>query len=71
MRRRMTFLQTLSVMGLMAHGIGPNKRRSWIDDIDIESEYHLIKEKKSNLSKRQRDIVIAKYEQLKSTGELN
>lgn len=37
-------------------------RRNELEGIDIEREYHLIKQKKSGLSRRLRDMVIYRYE---------
>ncbi len=37
------------------------KKTSWIDNIDIKQEYNAICRKKSNLSKKKRDIVVHLY----------
>lgn len=45
------------VFGMPAHA-----RRDELEGVDIEREYNLIKQKKSGLSKRLRDMVVYRYE---------
>jgi len=60
-----------SFFGLLA-GMGALpmfKEPKWLKGIDIEKEYELIKQKKSNLSASQRAEVVARYEWEKKDRE--
>ncbi len=54
-----SFLPYLMTMGAM---FGNQTRYNPLDEIDIDSEYELIKQKKSRLPRSLRDQVIRSYE---------
>lgn len=66
-----TILPFLAMSGFLSDSepLKNDPNRILLSEIDIEKEYELIQQKKSKLSKMQRDSVIWKYNQLKNNCE--
>lgn len=63
---RPNMMALLALMGAM-EGMPNNPRKGPLDDIDLESEYELIMQKKSKLSANLRRQVIAKIKARKES----
>ena len=70
-KKDISFLATMMLMGMMMPMPGQTKKRSYspLDNINIDKEAELIKQKKSDLSASERDWVMRQYR--RRQGERN